>query len=271
MTEQVWLDGRLLPAEEAVLDVRHARAIIAGRGVYETLRVDNAEVLRFDAHMERLAEGAQRLGLEKPDRRLLREAIRAVVQANSIPAARVRLDLQRTAEGKTSALIAATLLPPLPAEQSLCTVPWRRNERSPLAGIKYSACPENSLAQEAARAAGCDEALFLNTRGEVCEGAYSNIFAVIAGTLTTPPLDSGCLPGIMRQTVLAHCRRAGLPCAERAVLPAELAAAGCTELFLTSTIHSDCVVLDRVFRLGTGTDGAVTVRAFPIHSIVKLR
>lgn len=238
MTEIVWLDGQMLPVPAAAVDLRCVRAVIAGQGVYETLRLENGCAANIDAHLQRLAEGAGRLELTMPGRGQLHTAVSEVAAANQLSAAaRIRIDLARAVKGVTLALVSASALP-LPAEsQSLFTVPWRRNEYSPLAGIKYSACPDNEIAQQAAITSGCDEALFLNTRGHVCEGAYSNLFAVTGNTVLTPPLDSGCLPGITRGIVIQLCRGVGIVCEERELRPDKLFSDATSEMFLTSSIR----------------------------------
>jgi branched-chain amino acid aminotransferase len=94
------------------------------------------------------------------------------------------------------------------------TGPFFRNERSPLAGLKTVNYGDNAVAQRRARAAGADEALFANTRGELCEGTWSNVFVLVDGQWSTPPLSSGCLPGITRGVVLELFAELGLPVTE---------------------------------------------------------
>ena len=91
--------------------------------------------------------------------------------------------------------------------------PWVRNERSPLAGAKATSYGENVVAARWAAERGCDEALFANTRGELCEGTGANVFVVVDGVLRTPPLSAGCLAGVTRELVceLVAGRRAR-PC-----------------------------------------------------------
>jgi len=90
----------------------------------------------------------------------------------------------------------------VPPETTVITVPWARNERSPVAGIKTTSYAENVVALDRARAAGASEALLGNTRGELCEGTGTNVFVVIGGRLLTPPVSSGCLAGITRALVI---------------------------------------------------------------------
>ena len=129
------------------------------------------------------------------------------------------------------ASISAAVSPEVPGPVSLATVPFPRNERSPLAGIKCLSYAENLVALDLARRAEADEALFLNGRGEVCEAATANVFVVSGDRIVTPPLSSGCLPGTARARVMELARSRGIGVEESAVSPESCA--GCS-LFLTS-------------------------------------
>jgi 4-amino-4-deoxychorismate lyase len=78
----------------------------------------------------------------------------------------------------------------------------RRNAASGLSGCKTFAYGQAIQARREARAAGADEALLLSTSGELCCGASANLLVRRAGQWLTPPLTSGCLPGVMRQRAL---------------------------------------------------------------------
>jgi branched-chain amino acid aminotransferase len=81
-------------------------------------------------------------------------------------------------------------------------VPWTRNERGALAGLKTTSYAENAKMVEYARARGASEAVMANTRGDLCEGTGSNVMYVLDGQLVTPTLESGCLAGITRALAL---------------------------------------------------------------------
>src|SRR6202008_3080908 len=93
----------------------------------------------------------------------------------------------------------------IPATTTVVTVPWARNERSPLVGVKTTSYAENVVALERARAAGATEALLGNTVGDLCGGTGSNLFIVLGGPLPPPPLSSGCLAGVTRALVIEQC------------------------------------------------------------------
>ena len=115
-----------------------------------------------------------------------------------------------------------------PPSTSLVTVPWPRNERSAVAGLKTTSYAENVVALAYAHEHGASEAVYLNTVGQVCEGTGSNLFAVIDDRLVTPPLSSGCLAGVTRALVLEWT-----DAAEADIMPADLARA--SEAFICSS------------------------------------
>lgn len=138
-------------------------------------------------------------------------------------------------------------------------MPWTRNEKGALTGLKTTSYGENVVALARAHAAGASEALFANTQGQLCEGTGSNVFVVIGGRLLTPPLESGCLAGITRALV------ADWAGAEEAELPlGALAEAG--EVFLTSTLR-DVQAVHRVDdRTLSGAPGPVTAKAMRVFA-----
>jgi branched-chain amino acid aminotransferase len=111
--------------------------------------------------------------------------------------------------------------PAVRAETSrVVRVPWVRNERSAVAGLKTTSYAENVVALAEAYRRGADEAVLANTVGELCEGTGSNVLVERGGELVTPRLDSGCLAGITRELLLEWAAEAGLPVREAA--PGEL-------------------------------------------------
>jgi branched-subunit amino acid aminotransferase/4-amino-4-deoxychorismate lyase len=107
------------------------------------------------------------------------------------------------------AVTAAPIGPP-PPNLTLATVSIPRNERSPTSRLKTLAYLDNVLARQEARGLGADEALMLNTRGEVACAAAGNLVWVIGGVLCTPALSCGVLNGVMRAKVLARAAELGL-------------------------------------------------------------
>jgi branched-chain amino acid aminotransferase len=90
----------------------------------------------------------------------------------------------------------------------------RRNEHSPLSRLKSLAYLDNVLALREAAAAGCDEALLLNTAGRLAGGSRSNLFLVLNGSLVTPPPSEGILAGIARRTLIDLAGEVGIAARE---------------------------------------------------------
>jgi len=176
-------------------------------------------------------------------------AITDTVEANTLAEATIRLTLSRGVpehrgllpppSPRPTLVIQAMPFTAYPAERYrvgfvAITASIRRNEASPLSNIKSSNYLDNILARMEAEQAGADDALLLNTKGELACATASNLFLVIDGRLVTPALRSGVLPGITRCAVIELGAKLGLPCEERPVAQKELMEA--QEAFLTNTL-----------------------------------
>lgn len=244
MPESIWCNGTLIAADELRVSP-FDRGLTVGLGLFETILAVDGRPVFLDQHLARHAVGCARFGWPTPDSAKVGQGIHDLLHANHLTTGRARVRLFQTAgngpladlaQGPSAlTLLTAAPLTPGPETISLTLSPWVRNERSPLAGLKCASYAENLLALAAAQAAGFDEPLFLNTRDEVCEVATANLFLVKDGTLRTPALTSGCLPGIARAQVLANARAQGLPTEETTLHLADLHHAD--ELFLTSSLR----------------------------------
>jgi branched-chain amino acid aminotransferase len=236
----VWINGELRPTSTArVSPFDHG--LLVGDGVFETLRAYAGVPFAWTRHYERLCRSAGGLGLAVPPSATLRGAADAVLEANGLSEGRMRVTItggpaplgsERGPEGST-VIVAASEARPWPAAVKVVTVPWVRNERSAVAGLKTTSYAENVRALAFAHEREASEAIFANTRGELCEATGSNVFVVRDGTLQTPPAEAGCLLGVTRALVLELCADAGGDAAEVTLAPADLAAAD--EAFLTSS------------------------------------
>lgn len=232
----VWINGDLVDSADAVVAVDD-RGFTVGDGVFEAIRLDERGPFAVTRHLHRLRLAAQRVGLRLVDDDVLRDAIDAVV-ASCVPGGapqviRITLSAGRggdTARSGHEPTLVVTLRAGGSAADSVAvaTSPWPRNERAALAGVKSTSYAENVVALEHAHRSGCDEVLFANTVGGLCEGAGSNVFIESDGVLVTPATSSGCLAGVTRALLL----EAGV--GVEADVPIE-ALARATEAFLTST------------------------------------
>lgn len=225
------------------------RGLLYGDGLYETMRCYWGKLFRLDDHLARLARGAEVLDLELGARAIAKfqKMIPEAVRITGHQSCRVRLTVTRgevkgdwrdaSAVGEPTVLIEVNQLPDDPELRSvtLATVSIRRDERSPLSNIKSLNFLPSILARAEARRLGADDALMLNTLGQVAEASSSNIFAVFGDELVTPPVEAGILPGIVRLTVLELAPSLGLRPVERTLLPADLIEAD--EVFITNSVR----------------------------------
>lgn len=211
---QVSVNGRLLDdPDEPVLSVTD-HGFTVGDGVFEAVKVVDGTPFALTRHLARMARSARGLGLPEPDADVVRRAISAVLDVEHIALGRLRITWtggpapmgSGRAEHPTPTLVVASAaMQPFAATTSIVTVPWPRNERGAVAGLKTTSYAENVVALAEAKRHGATEAVFANTAGLLCEGTGSNVFYVVEGELRTPTLASGCLAGISRELLLEWC------------------------------------------------------------------
>jgi branched-chain amino acid aminotransferase len=251
-----------------------------GDAVYETLRTYGGRPFHLDRHFERLRRSARRLVIELPptDAAMARDLDR-LLDAAANPESYIRIIVTRGVgdisyhfdriKGPT-VVMAVKPLAPFPAHYythgvAVILSSVRRNH--PLAldpAIKSCNLINNILAVQEAQARGAFEPILLNDMGEVAESASANVFLVADGTLVTPPLDAGILPGVTRQIVLELAAAAQIPLREEPVAVKDLLAAD--EAFITSTLKEVMPIATVDGRpVGAGRPGPVTLRL--LHSV----
>jgi branched-chain amino acid aminotransferase len=252
-TELIWMDGKLVPWDEARVHVL-VHGLHYGSGVFEGIRtyaaVDGPAVFRLTDHIQRLLDSAKLLMMQVPfDRDELVEACKLTVRENKMESCYVR-PLVYLGYGE----IGLNPLP-CPVNVSIAVWPWGAylGEESLEAGVRVKVSSwrrmdpnvnpvaakgtgiyiNSSLAKVEAVQSGYDEAILLNTQGQVAECTGENIFIVKDGVLITPPLSSGALGGFTRDSIMTIARDAGVPVEERILLRHDLYLAD--EAFLTGT------------------------------------
>ena len=251
MSVVIWADGRLhAPADPIVTGVDHGLTV--GDGVFETCAVYSGQAFALTRHLRRLARSAAGLGLPVPDEALVRDAVDEVLAAAG-DAGRLRITFtggpgplgsHRDAPQDQRPMLVVLAGPAPRAEVSRAVrVPWVRNERSAVAGLKTTSYAENVVALAFAHRRGADEAVLANTVGELCEGTGSNVVVERGGELLTPALSAGCLAGVTRELLLEWGPQAGIPAreAEPGELPYEVlddVLAGAAHLTLTGSIRN---------------------------------
>ena len=237
---RVWVGGDLVdPTGPSISALDHA--VTVGDGVFETAKIDRGQPFALSRHHARLQRSAAGLGLPPVDLAFVAKGIDAVLEGEPIDFGRLRysvtggvgpLGSDRGEADLTYVVLAGPQARP-PASGALTVVPWTRNERSPVAGLKTTSYAENVVALARAKQVGAIEAVFGNTRGELCECTGSNVFVVLDGEVLTPPADSGLLAGITRELVLEWAVDAGVTIRETPLPLGILDTAD--EVFITSS------------------------------------
>lgn len=218
----IWAAGRLHAPDEPVLTaVDHGLTV--GDGVFETCSVHDGRAFALTRHLARLGRSAAGMGIDVPVDEV-DEGVRAVLAAAGPHAGRLRITVtagpgpmgsHRPPVDERRPTVVVVAGPATPSEVArVVRVPWVRNERSPLAGLKTTSYGENVVALARAHAAGADEALLADTRGRLCEGTGSNVLVERDGELLTPSLETGALAGVTRELLLEWGPEAGLPVRE---------------------------------------------------------
>ena len=284
MSRQVYIAGKLVPAEQATVSV-FDHGLLYGDGVFEGLRSYGGKVFRLEEHVERLYDSARAIRLEIPlSREAMANAINDTVAANGIKDGYVRAVVTRGAGtlgldpnrcSNPQVIIIADSITMYPQEfydngLELITSSVIRNHPAALSPrIKSLNYLNNILAKIEGLKAGCVEALMLNHKGEVAECTGDNIFVVKRGKLTTPPLDAGILEGVTRNAVLELAREAGIDVAEAALTKHDVYIAD--ECFLTGTAAEVVPVVKVDDRsIGDGKPGPVTLELSKrFHQLVR--
>lgn len=276
MTSLVLIDGRPSPPEAAKVSV-FDRGFLYGDSVFEALRTYGGRPFALDRHLQRLASSAARVFIDLPVSidQLGREVQSAIVGAGNAESY-VRLTVTRGVgealgldPGLSRHALRVVIVTPLkspPAEtyRDGVSVVTHRTERvtdhSAAAGAKVGNYLTAVLAIRQARLVNAAEALIVDGRGSVVEGATSNVFAVLHdGTLVTPPESDGILLGITRETVLSVAAQLGIPI-QLESLPLD-AVKNAAEVFVSSSIRElvPVVSVDGA-PIGTGKPGPTTLR-----------
>ncbi len=272
MSQQIFMNDRLVPAEQAMVSV-YDHGLLYGDGVFEGIRVYNKRVFLLAEHVERLYESARAIRLEIPmTQAQMAEAVEKTCAANSIVDGYVRLvvtrgagalglDIRKTANPQVI-VIAATIK--LYSEElyqqglKIITASTIRNHPGALSPrIKSLNYLNNILAKIEGTDAGCEETLMLNHKGDIAECTGDNIFIVKRGILKTPPTDAGILEGITRNCVVQLAEKASIPVQEVTLQRHDVYTAD--ECFLTGTAAEVIAVVEIDGRkIGAGVPGPIT-------------
>ncbi|MCS3918091.1 aminotransferase class IV [Fervidibacter sacchari] len=249
------INGKLVPKEEAKVS-SFDFGFLYGVGLFETFRTWRGRLVGLERHLSRLMKDATNLGWQLPptletltdwvlrtlkaNKSLIAEGkdvrVRITVTPGTVDPAKGWWDF---ASAEPTVVIHVTPLPPdfdSRNERGWTAVlaPWRRPKDFPLWQIKATTYFANVLARRHARSKGADEALWLNTDGNLTEGTATNLFVICDGEIWTPPPEEGLLPGVARSLVIELAASLGFSVIERPIPLSTLSRA--EEAFLTNAV-----------------------------------
>jgi branched-chain amino acid aminotransferase len=205
-----WVNGQMLTDPESPAISVSDHGLTVGDGVFEAIKVVDGQPFALTRHLARLGRSAAALGLPAPDLEQLRGAVADVLAQEALPLGRVRITYtggpaplgSGRGDAPATMVVVAAPMKPAPRSTAVVTVPWPRNERGALAGVKSTSYAENVVALAEAARRDATEAVFANLSGHLCEGTGSNVGYVVGGEVRTPTLDAGCLAGVTRALLL---------------------------------------------------------------------
>ncbi|MGO0121801.1 branched-chain-amino-acid transaminase [Desulfothermobacter acidiphilus] len=270
----IYLDGRFVPEEEAVISV-FDHGLLYGDGVFEGIRAYHGRVFRLKEHIDRLYDSAKAIALAIPiSQEEMAEVVVETCRRNQIRDGYIRLVVTRGKGDlgldprkclRPSVFCIADSIQLYPPEfyqkgMRVITVPTRRNVPEALnPRIKSLNYLNNILAKVEANLAGVPEAIMLTQEGYVAEATGDNVFIIRRGTLLTPPLHLGVLEGITRDAVMELARKMGMTVREAVFTRYDLFTAD--ECFLTGTAAEIVPVIEIDGRsISGGQPGQLTQR-----------
>src|SRR5580704_11642515 len=236
-------NGEIRQASAPLLMAGQA-GLLAGWGVFSTLRVKDGALFAWERHWSRMLRDARLLSVTMPpDEEEIERMLMRLIEANGRKNCTLRLIVVRNGggmwagplpEGRSSDVIALTADSKEWGESVRLTVqPNGRFAAGEFAAAKILSWGANLVWAERAHQQGFDEVILLNEHGRVAECTSANIFAVSGNDVFTPPVTDGCLPGITREVLLQELRVPGVRILERGLTIADLEAAD--EVCITST------------------------------------
>jgi len=268
----VYIDGEYYPKSQAKISV-YDHGLLYGDGVFEGIKAYKGVVFKLKEHIDRLYRSAHAIMLDIPLTK--EEMIRAVIETlkrNNLRDAYIRLvvtrgvgDLgldPRKCPKPTVIIITDTIkLHKTEAKEKGVTaaITWVRRDSVDATSheIKSLNYLNSILAKIEANNMGVDEAICLDHRGFICEGAAENLFIVKEGKIITPPTITGALSGITRNRIIRLAKDLGYEVYEKDITPTELLTAD--EVFFTGTAAEIVPVVEiNKRKIGDGTPGPVT-------------
>lgn len=267
----IYQNGRWLSHEQAGYDVQD-RGVLFADGLYEVVRYDHGRGFRLPEHIQRLRTGLRALNFPGVDLEQLAADIDTLIHHNDLTDARVYVQITRGVASRGFVIrenvsptitMLAYAMPKLTRDEPLDhgRAIVVEDQRWARCDLKTTMLMPASLAKTQAVERGANEAIFLRQKpltdqSHITEGASTNVFAVIDGTLWTHPLDQWVLPGVTRGVVLEAADALGIEVIEAGMTYEQLLAAD--EVFVCSTTQFSAMSHVDDKPIGNGEAGMVT-------------
>jgi aminodeoxychorismate lyase len=250
--------NQFLPAKEAAVSI-FDRGVSYGDGLFETIRLHHGLPLHWPLHFTRFQSGADFLHIPLPQTSPeLLDLAAQLAHRNAAPNAILRLLLTRgvsprgysTARANRPSLFLSLHPAPAidihtPTQRHLITSTIRIAPDDPLTRFKTCNRLPYILARHQAEAQSADDALILNSRGEIVEASSANLWLIHRDQLLTPSLDCGALPGVTRAVLLRLATQLGVPAREAVLLPRDLRSADGVFLSVSACGIVEVITLDQ--------------------------
>jgi D-alanine transaminase len=263
------LNGELMPLAEVKISALD-RGFLFGDAVYEVLRVYQGRPWLQEEHFRRLDRSLEAIRIRGVDAERLRRRMLETIAAGPFLEATVYIQITRGAAPRRHPFPAQAVPleflyvqefhdPYQEARRTGAGVITHPDIRWDRCDIKSTNLLGNVLAMQAAKEAGCLEALFCMEDGTLTEGTHTSFFGVLGGAVLTAPNSHAILPGITRGLLLRLAAQAGIPVREQTLKQTDLGRV--SELFLTGTT-SEILPVVRVDGqpIGNGSPGPITRR-----------
>ncbi len=226
------LNGAFVESKEATVSALD-RALTHGLGLYETIKLSQGIPVFFDEHVARLENGLVQVGIAAPcGRDALADQIMQLSVASGVASGACRVLVTAGPPDGKPALLVLTEVRPLPT-RPLTLISSRMLRAT--AALKSNSFIASHIAQRAAKAAGADDAVFVDEEGRMYEATTANVFVVRGGVLSTAPTNGAILPGVIRAKIMELAQTAGIPSSERHTLVTDLSEDDA--LLLTSSVR----------------------------------
>jgi branched-chain amino acid aminotransferase len=237
----ICFNGSLVAGNEAVI-LPNNRSFRYGDSLFETMRMQEGELLLNGYHFERLFHGLEMLQIDTGslDEEMLVNYARELAKVNNcLSSAKVRLAVYREENGCGFLLEAAPLEKnsedAAPGGCRIDIHPSVRKASDPFAELKSANFLPYVMADLYCQAKNLHECLVLNAFGNICDGSKTNVFIIKNGGVSTPGLSQGCVAGVMRRHVIDRLQQGGRTVNETGVSPDDLQHADA--VFLTNAIR----------------------------------